>query len=84
MKHYELGKRRHLFLKIDMVYSQRKVFNSVCRCSCPDLEVIKLFFSSSAQLSMKFQLRINVEIVKISGKFRFNTQQLVSYPAHKC
>ena len=31
----------------------------------PGLEVIKLF-SSSAQLSMKFQLLINVEIVKIA------------------
>ena len=31
-------------------------------------------FLSSAQLSMKFQLLINVEI---SGKFRFSTQQLV-------
>ena len=47
------------------------------------LEIIKLF-SSSAQLIMKFQLLINVEIVEISGKFRFNTQQLVIYPAHKC
>ena len=43
----------------------------------PGLEVIKLF-SSSAQLSMKFQLLINVEI---SGKFKFSTQQLVIYPA---
>ena len=33
-------------------------------------------FSSSAQLSMKFQLLINVEIVKISGKFRFKTQKI--------
>ena len=49
----------------------------------PGFEVIKPF-SSSDQLSMKFQLFINVEIVKISGKFRFNTQQLVIYPAHKC
>ena len=47
------------------------------------LEVIKLF-SSSAWLSMRFQLLINVEIVKISGNFRFNTQQLVINPAHKC
>ena len=39
------------------------------------LRVIKL-------LSMKFQLLINVEIVKTSPKFRFNTQQLVIYPAH--
>ena len=48
-----------------------------------DPEVIKLF-SSSAQLSTKFQLLINVEMVKISGKFRFNTQKLVIYPANKC
>ena len=51
--------------------------------SFPGLEVIK-HFSSSAQLSMKFQLLINVELVKISGKFRFKTQKLVIYPAHKC
>ena len=37
-------------------------------------EVVKLF-SSSAQLSMKFQLLIDVEIVKISGKFGFRTQK---------
>ena len=43
-------------------------------------EVIKLF-SISAQLSMKFQLLINVEIIKISGKFRFKTRKLVIYPA---
>ena len=49
----------------------------------PGPEVIKLF-SSSAQLSMKFQLLINAEIVKISGKFRFNPQKLVIYPADKC
>ena len=47
----------------------------------PGPEVIKLF-SSSAQLSMKFQLLINVEMVEISGKFRFSTQQLVIYPAN--
>ena len=46
-------------------------------------EVIKLF-SISAQLSMTFQLLINVEIIKISGKFRFKTQKLVIYPAIKC
>ena len=40
----------------------------------PGPEVIKLF-SSSAQLSMKFHLLINVEIVKISGKFRFKTKK---------
>ena len=42
-------------------------------------------FLSSAQLSMKFQLLINVEIVKKCGKLRFKTQKLVDviYPAHK-
>ena len=49
----------------------------------PGLEV-KSFFSSSAQLTMKFQLFINTEIVKISGKLRFKTQNLVIYSAHKC
>ena len=49
----------------------------------PDPEVIKLF-SSSAQLSMKFQLLINVEIVKISGELRFKSHKLVIYPADKC
>ena len=49
----------------------------------PGPEVIKLF-SSSAQLSMKFQLLINVEIVKISGKFRFISHKPVIYPVHKC
>ena len=42
-------------------------------------EVIKVF-SSSAQLSMKFQLLINAEIVEINGKFRFKPQTLVIYP----
>ena len=49
---------------------------------CTGLEVIKLF-SNSAQLSMKFQLLINVEIVKNCGKFRFKTSNFI-YPAHKC
>ena len=53
------------------------------KCMRPGPEVIKLF-SSSAQLSMKFQLLINAEIVKISGKFRFIPQNLVIYPANKC
>ena len=52
-------------------------------CRRPDAVIIKLF-SSSAQLSMKFQLLINAEMVKISGKFRFIPQELVIYPAHKC
>ena len=41
-------------------------------------------FSSSAHLSMKFQLHIDVEIVKISGNFEFKTVVIVIYPAHKC
>ena len=51
----------------------------------PGPEFIKLF-SSSAELSMKFQLliHVNVEIVKYCGKFRFKTQKLVIYPAYKC
>ena len=44
----------------------------------------KNFFSSSAPLSMKFQLLINVLIVKMGGKCRFKTQKLSIYPAHKC
>ena len=28
--------------------------------------------------------KINAEIVKIRGKFRFKTQNLVIYPANKC
>ena len=59
------------------------VAGSIPTFSSPGPEVIKLF-SSSAQLSMKFQLLINVEIVKISGEFWFKTQKLVIYPAHKC
>ena len=50
---------------------------------CPGLEVIKLF-SSSAQLSMKFHLLINAEVVKYCGKFRFKIQKLVIYSANKC
>ena len=32
---------------------------------------------------IKSQLLINVEIIKISGKFRFKTQKLAIYPTHK-
>ena len=39
----------------------------ITECSGP--EVVKLF-SCSPQLRLKFQLLINVKIVKISGKFR--------------
>ena len=43
-----------------------------------------MFFKrSSAEQSMKGQLLINVEIVVISGKFKFKTQNLVIYPAYK-
>ena len=42
-------------------------------------EVIKLF-SSSAQLSMKFQMLINVDVIKISGKFRFKTKKTSNLP----
>ena len=46
-------------------------------CLRPGPKVIMLF-SSSVQLSMKFQLLINVEIVKIGGKFRFKTKKKTS------
>ena len=52
-------------------------FLHMCLTSGP--EVIKRF-SSSTQLSLKFQLLINVEIVKKFGKFMFKTQKLVIYP----
>ena len=39
-----------------------------------DPEVI-IFFSGSGQLSMTFQLLINAEIVKISGKFIFKPKK---------
>ena len=64
-----------------IVYS--RFYDSMCSEDKPGPKVIKLF-SSSAQLSMKFQLLINVEIIKISGKFRFKTQKLAIYPADKC
>ena len=47
----------------------------------PGPKVIKKI-SSSAQLGMKFQLLIDVEVVEIDGKFRFSTQLLAIYPAH--
>ena len=55
--------------RIVVTHPRLVVFPGVSR-----LKVIKLF-SSSAQLSMKFQLLINVEIVKIRGKFKFKTQK---------
>ena len=49
----------------------------------PGAEVIKLF-SCSTQLSMKFKLLINIEIVKIDGIFRLNSLEPAIYPANKC
>ena len=49
----------------------------------PGAEVIKLF-SCSTQLSMKFKMFINIEIAKIYGIFRFNSQKPDIYPANKC
>ena len=49
----------------------------------PGPEAIQLF-SSSAQLSMKFQLLINAEIAEISEKFRLKPQNLVIYPTDEC
>ena len=65
------------------IMSRQKTRSSSRGVETPGPKVIKLF-SSSAQLSKKFQLLIDVEIVKISGKFRFKTQKLVIDPAHKC
>ena len=73
--------------KTDMMMMKANINNSFTGTSrmktMPGLEVI-ILFSGSAQLSMKFQLLIDVELVKISEKFRFKTQILVIYPAHKC
>ena len=49
-------------------------FNSLKGNSRSGPTVIKLL-SSSAQLSMKFQLLINAEIVKNHAKFRFKTKK---------
>ena len=49
----------------------------------PGTEVIK-HFSCSTQLSMKFQLLMNVETTKISGKFMFRSAMPVVYSADKC
>ena len=65
------------------IMSRQKTRSSSRGVETPGPKVIKLF-SSSAQLIMKFQLLIDVEIVKISGKFRFRTKKLVIDPAHKC
>ena len=49
---------------------------------CQGPEVIKLF-SCSTQLSMKFQLLINTEIIKIGRKFRVRLAKPVIYPVDK-
>ena len=49
----------------------------------PGPEVIKLF-SSSTQLSMKFQLLINVKIAQINKNLGLRSQKPVIYPANKC
>ena len=76
----------HFCVQSRFAYS-KKVLNSHKAKSpgeiSPGPKVIK-HFSSSAQLSMKFQLLINDEIVKLGAQFRFKTQKLVVYPAHKC
>ena len=63
------------------VYISWTCFPDVADISGP--EVIKLF-SSSAQLSMKFQLRINTEIAQVNENFRFRYTKPVIYPAYKC
>ena len=49
----------------------------------PGPEVIKLI-SCSTQLSIKFQLLINTEIIKIGRKFRLGLAKPVIYPVDKC
>ena len=46
-------------------------------------KVIKLF-SSSSELSMKFQLLINAKIVKISAKFSLKTGNLTQSASVSC
>ena len=51
--------------------------------SVPGSKVIKLF-SCSTQLSMKFQMLINIKIAKINDILWFRSPKLVIYPANKC
>ena len=83
MNGYLLGKICSLLTYSFWLFPTLVIWEVVSACICSGPEVIK-FFSSPDQLSMKFQLRINVEIVKLSGNFRFKTKKLVIYPAHKC
>ena len=84
-----LSKKITVYLLLKWIYSKRieGLTTALSKQSFeplgPGPEVIKLF-SCSTQLSMKFQLLINVEIINISGKFRCKTQKLVIYPANKC
>ena len=50
----------------------------------PSPEVIKPFFSCSAQLSVKFVLLIiNFKLLKISNSFLLNITEHENYPANK-
>ena len=61
--HKSLKRLNSVFNKLDTITS---LLAAQSKC-CPGPNVIKLF-SCSTQLSMKLQLLINAEIVKISGK----------------
>ena len=74
----EQDRAHNLFYKVNgLTASPQRLLVTI-----PGPQVIKLF-SSSVKRSMKFQLLINFQIVKISGKFRLKTQKLVIYPAHE-
>ena len=49
----------------------------------PGPKVIKLF-SCSTQLSMKFEMLINIKIAKVNEIFRFKSPKPVIYPPYKC
>ena len=66
-----------------VAYSPISLSAKFSRFKGPGPKVLKLF-SSSAELSMNFQLLIDIEIVMISGKFMLKTKKLVIYPARKC
>ena len=49
----------------------------------PDLEVKKLFFSCSAQVSMKFVLLINLKLLTIANSFLLNIAEHENFSANK-
>ena len=49
----------------------------------PDLEVIKLFFSCSTQLSMKFDVLINLRLLTIANSLVLNIAEQENFSANK-